>query len=57
MRFQMASLDASILNEWIQKRLNDEIFSDKFEVAVAIETLRFDNTVRDVAAKRLLHSA
>ncbi|MDA9822265.1 transposase [Paracoccaceae bacterium] len=31
-------------------------FSDKFKAAVVLETLRGDNTVQEIAAKRQLHS-
>ena len=34
------------------KRLN---FSDKFKAAVALEALRVDKTVQEIAAKRQLH--
>ena len=30
-------------------------FSDKFKAAVVLETLRGDNTVQEIAAKRQLH--
>ena len=32
-------------------------FSDKFKAAVALEALRADKTVQEIAAKRQLHSA
>ena len=57
-RGEIAATYATLIHQWLlmdtrmTKRRN---FSDKFKAAVALEALRGDKTVQEIAAKRQLH--